>query len=178
MNMPIFKSVWIAPRRMRLPRMSIFIPIMLVSLLACNKEDEVLYGLNKVPSLPAHAEKNKLKSPAQYLAILYANMFQQALSSSGLIQLTDITEAFGDKDLIHEVIISNFMNRADVHIPSDSLMRADLDAFITETYKRFFVRQPTELEKEYFRNYLQAHENVTPEIVYMAFSLSDEYRFY
>ncbi len=147
-------------------------------LLSCNKEKDVIYGVNEVPSIPPNAEKNKLKSPGQYLAILHANLFQQALSSSGLIQLTDITEAFGDKDLIHEVIISNFMNRPEVVLPPDSLMRADIDAFIEETYTRFFVRPPTELEKEYFRNYLQSHENVTPELVYMAFSLADEYRFY
>ncbi len=152
--------------------------LLLLGMLSCNKEEDVIYGVNEVPAIPTNAEKNKLKSPAQYLAILHANLFQQALSSSEMVELTDVVEAFGDKSLIHEVIISNFMNKPEVVIPADSAMRADLDSFIIETYTRFFVRPPSELEKEYFRNYLQAHENVNPELVYMAFALSDEYQFY
>ena len=152
--------------------------LLALGVFACNKEKDILYGVNETPALPVNAEKNKLKSPAQYLAILHANLFQEALSSNELVQLTNIVEAFGDKALIHEVIISNFMNESGVILPPDSLMRNDMDAFIEETYKRFFVRQPTELEKEFFRNYLQANENVTPELVYLAFSLADEYQFY
>lgn len=155
--------------------------MMIVALIAvpsCHKEKDVIYGLNEVPAVPINAEKNKLKSSAQYLAILHANLFQQALSSNEMVELADIIEAFGDKSLIHEVIISNFMNKPGVILPPDSLMRANLDSFITETYKRFFVRPPSELEKEHFRNYLQMHENVTPELVYMAFALADEYQFY
>jgi len=157
---------------------NILLLLFLLGFASCNKEQDVIYGVNEVPAIPTNAEKNKLKSPAQYLAILHANLFQQALSSSELVELTDVIEAFGDKDLIHEVIISNFMNQTGVILPPDSLMRANLDSFIVETYTRFFVRPPSELEKEYFRNYLQSHENVTPELVYMAFSLSDEYQFY
>jgi hypothetical protein len=154
------------------------IAVIFTASISCNKERDVIYGVNEVPAIPANAEKNKLKSPAQYLAILHANLFQQALSSGEMVELTDVIEAFGDKSLIHEVIISNFMNKPGVILPPDSLMRANLDSFIVETYTRFFVRPPSELEKEYFRNYLQSHENVTPELVYMAFSLADEYQFY
>lgn len=167
------------PRLVTYSKAKIFL-ITIVALIAvssCKKED-VIYGINEVPAIPANAEKNKLKSPAQYLAILHANLFQQSLSSGEMVELTDVIEAFGDKSLIHEVIISNFMNKPDVLLPPDSLVRANLDSFIVETYKRFFVRPPSELEKEYFRNYLQSHENVTPELVYMAFSLADEYQFY
>ena len=152
--------------------------IVLLATSACNKEKDIIYGVNEVPAVPINAEKNKLKSPAQYLAILHANLFQQALSASELVDLTNIIEAFGDKNLIHEVIISNFMNRPEVVLPSDSLMRADIDSFITGTYTRFLVRPPSELEKEFFRNYLESHEQVTPELVYIAFSLADEYQFY
>lgn len=161
----------------RLGTMYLIAATLLIAVSSCKKED-VIYGVNEVPAIPTNAEKNKLKSPAQYLAILHANLFQQALSSSDMVELTDVIEAFGDKSLIHEVIISNFMNKPDVILPPDSLMRANLDSFIVETYTRFFVRPPSELEKEFFRNYLQAHENVTPELVYMAFALADEYQFY
>jgi hypothetical protein len=57
-------------------------------------------------------------------------------------------------------------------------MRQDPEAFITETYKRFFVRVPTEAEKTYMINYINSHPEVTPEHVYYAFAISNEYYFY
>ena len=70
------------------------------------------------------------------------------------------------------------MNKEGVTIPSDSLMHADLDLFIEETYKRFYVRDITEAEREYFLNFFESHPNVSSEMVYTAFSLSNEYQFY
>jgi hypothetical protein len=80
--------------------------------------------------------------------------------------------------LAREVIISNFMNRPQVQLPTNAEMRADLDGFITETYNRFLVRNPTEAERQWFKNYISTHPNVTPELVYFSFSLTDEYLFY
>ena len=57
-------------------------------------------------------------------------------------------------------------------------MRQDLDLFLEETYKRFFVRDITEAEREFFLNYLNANPNVSSEMVYMSFALSNEYQFY
>ena len=39
------------------------------------------------------------------------------------------------------------MNKNGVIIPSDSVMRDDLDVFIEDTYKRFFVRDISEGRK-------------------------------
>jgi len=65
-----------------------------------------------------------------------------------------------------------------VMIPSDSLMHADVDAFIIATYNRFLVRNPTEAEKTWFRNMIAADPNVTTELIYFSFALSEEYLFY
>jgi hypothetical protein len=40
------------------------------------------------------------------------------------------------------------------------------------------VRNPSEAERQYFKNYISTHPNVTPEMVYFSFALSDEYLFY
>ena len=125
-----------------------------------------------------NANKNKLKSVSQYISIVYANLFQKALSSNELVEITRCIESIGDKQVAHEIVLSNFMNKPDVIIPSDSLMRADLDFFLEETYKRFFVRDITEAEREFFLNYLNANPNVSSEMVYMSFALSNEYQFY
>ena len=55
---------------------------------------------------------------------------------------------------------------------------ADIDAFIDETYARFFVRLPTEAERTYVRNFIQGNPYMTPELVYFSFALSDEYMYY
>ena len=76
------------------------------------------------------------------------------------------------------MIISNFMNKPGVIIPSDEEMHADIDAFIIATYERFLVRLPTEAEKTWFRNYIETDPNVSAELVYFSFAMSNEYLFY
>ena len=133
---------------------------------------------NKLSILAYNANKDKLKSPAQYISILYANLFQQALSANELVEITRCIESIGDKEVAHEIILSNFMNKSGVTLPSDSLMRSDLNGFIEETYKRFYVRDITEAEREFFLNFFESHPDLTVEMVYYAFSLSNEYQFY
>ena len=150
----------------------------LISIFSSCQKDDIVYDINQLQSSSYNANKNKLKSVSQYISIVYANLFQKALSSNELVEITRCIESIGDKQVAHEIILSNFMNEPDVIIPSDSLMRADLDLFLEETYKRFFVRDITEAEREFFLNYLNANPNVSSEMVYMSFALSNEYQFY
>ena len=145
---------------------------------ACKKEKDVVYEVNEQEVVPPSAQKGKLKTEGQYLSILHANLFQQALSAKDQVELTNIIHSMGDKELAHKLIISNFMNSGEVVMPTEKEMRANIDSFIVETYKRFYVREPSEAEKEYFKNYIESHPNITPEEVYFSFALSDEYYFY
>ena len=151
--------------------------IIVFSISSCRKDDPI-YDINQIESHSYNANKNKLKSASQYISILYANLFQKALSPNELVEITRCIESVGDKGLVHEVIISNFMNKEGVTIPSDSLMRDDLNLFIETAYKRFYVRDITEAEREYFLNFFTLHPDVSSEMVYTAFSLSNEYQFY
>ena len=155
----------------------VLISIIFFCFSSCQKED-VVYDINQLQSSSYNANKNKLKSISQYISIVYANLFQKALSSNELVEITRCIESIGDKQVAHEIVLSNFMNETDVIIPSDSLMRADLDLFLEETYKRFFVRDISQAEREFFLNYLNANPNVSSEMVYMSFALSNEYQFY
>ncbi|MDC3032317.1 hypothetical protein OA257_01830 [Bacteroidota bacterium] len=146
-------------------------------LFACNKQ-EPIYELNQINSSSYNANKNKLKSTMQYISILYANLFQTALSSNELVEITNCIESIGDKEVAHEIVLSNFMNSQQVLIPSDSLMRSDLNHFIEETYKRFYVRDITEAERKFFIDFFESNASVSSEMVYMAFALSNEYQFY
>ncbi len=152
--------------------------LFLFTLSAIGCEKEKLYDVNEQTILPPNANKTKLKSDQQYIAILYANLFQTALSSDNLFEASECVQSIGDKDLVHEVLISNYMNTGGVILPTNAEMRADIDGFLTETYNRFLVRNPTEAERQYFKNYINTHPNVKPELVYFSFALSDEYQYY
>ena len=154
----------------------LFILVSVLLLSSCVKDD--VYELNEVQSNSYNANKNKLKSSNQIISILHANLFQKALSANELVEISRCIESIGDKKVVHEIVLSNFMNKEGVIIPSDSLMRDDLNLFIEESYKRFFVRDITEAEREFFLSFFESHPNVSAEMVYMAFSLSNEYQYY
>ena len=145
---------------------------------ACKKEEEIIYDVNQVNANSYNSGKDKLKSISQYISILYANLFQKALSANELVEISNCIMSIGDKEVANEIILSNFMNKTGVIMPSDSLMRADLDTFLEETYNRFFIRNITEAEREFFKNFLETNPDVSVEMVYTAFSLSNEYQFY
>jgi len=142
------------------------------------KKDAFIYEVDPVDLSQFDGDKDREKTNQEYAAILHANLFQTALSANDLYEIDQCIQSIGDKQLAREVIISNFMNKPGVMIPSDSLMHADVDAFIIATYNRFLVRNPTEAEKTWFRNMIEADPNVTPELIYFSFALSEEYLFY
>jgi len=158
--------------------LSSFIFLILALLASSGCKEDPIYEVNEVQLLPSNASKTKLKTDQQYVSILHANLFQTALSSGDIFEVGQCIQSIGDKGLAREVIISNFMNRPEVQLPTNTEMRADLDGFITETYNRFLVRNPTEAERQWFKNYISTHPNVTPKLVYFSFSLTDEYLFY
>ncbi len=153
-----------------------FIALALLS--SCQSEDKYVYELNAVEVLPANANKNKEKTIEQFISILYANLFQKALSADDMVEIRKLIESIGDKEVAYEILISNYMNRPDVILPRNEDMRADLDAFLEETYKRFFIRIPSQAEKAFLKNMIESDPNITAEMVYFSFALSEEYRFY
>lgn len=152
--------------------------LFLLALAGCQQQDDLIYELNPVDVVQPNANKAKEKTIEQYVSILYANLFQKALAADEMVEIRRLIESIGDKEVAYEILISNFMNRSEVIIPNDDDMRGDLNAFLVETYKRFFVRTPSEAEKAYMRNFIESNPNVTAEMVYFAFALSEEYRFY
>ena len=148
---------------------------------ACQREPDLyIYEVNPVESAPVSTagDKGQLKTDEQFISILYASLFQQALSASELIQITELIQSIGDKETAYEVIISNWMNSPAINLPTEADMRNDLDGFIVNTYQKFYVRQPTQAETEFFRNYINSDPNITPELVYLSFALSNEYLYY
>lgn len=147
-------------------------------LASCKKDPEVLFELNNVELYPSAADKKKLKSNQQFVSILYTNLFQTAISGNNVFELDALFRSIGDQDVAKEVLISNFFNQQGVQLPSSTEMNADIDAFVVETYKRFFVREPSVAEKTWVKNFIQNNPYMNPELVFFAFALSNEYQYY
>lgn len=133
-------------------------------------DDQVLYSSN--------AQKNKQKSTTQFISILYADLFQTAVPGDVINDVVQLTLATGDKQATNELLVFNALNAPGVIIPTKAEMNADVDAFLDDTYVRFYLRKPTELERYYLGNLIQTDTSITPELIYSAFSLSNEYLFY
>ncbi|MBL7811893.1 MAG: hypothetical protein JNL57_06680 [Bacteroidetes bacterium] len=144
----------------------------------CKKETIVNYEVNKEPVYEDKARKTKRKSDAEYISILYTNLYQTPISPSQLYKTQSVIYSIGDHNVASEMVLSNYFNTSGLKIPADSYMRSNLDTFITETYKRFYLRYPSEGEKAFFKNYIGNNSNVSVEMVYTAFAVSDEYQYY
>lgn len=148
------------------------------TLAACKKDPDAIFELNDVGLASDNANKDKLKSTEQFVSILYTSLFQESISTNQLYELNLCMDSIGDKDLAREVLIANFFNTEGVNIPTVEEMNADIDGFIADTFARFFVRIPSEAEKTWIRNFIQSNPGMTPELVYFAFVLSNEYQYY
>lgn len=147
---------------------------------SCKKNNNN-YGVVEVPSYGDNLDKDKAKSNIEFHSILSTNLFQRPSSINELTRTDRVIQSCGDKSLINEVIISNYMNTPNVKLPSRKMMLDSTERFIEETYIRFFIRRPTEAEKTWFINFINANKsnpNFRPELVYTAFAASDEYMFY
>lgn len=145
---------------------------------SCKKEKEGIYELNDVLIADQDAIKDRMKTNEQFVSILFTNLFQSGISSDIVFELNQCFLSIGDQELAREVLISNFFNQPSVQLPTPEVMMADLDGFIIDTYKRFFVRLPSEGEKTWVKNFILSNPYMTPELVYFSFALSNEYLYY
>lgn len=154
--------------------------LLITALSACKKSNNT-YEVVNTPSYGDNLNKDKAKSNIEFHSILSTNLFQKPSSINELSRIDRVIQSCGDKSLINEVIISNYMNSSNVKLPSRKMMTDSTERFVEETYIRFFIRRPTEAEKTWFINFINANKsnpNFRPELVYTAFAASDEYMFY
>lgn len=160
---------------------TIFKVITLSAVLLCSfgcKEESYIYEVNDVNINPNNSTKEKEKTTEQYLNILYANLYQKALSPNKLYELNTVIQSIGDKQVAYETVVAKMLKDPDVVLPTEDEMRANLGQFITDTYKRFFIRLPTEAEKTFMVNFLESRPDLGPEHVYFSMATSNEYYFY
>lgn len=144
----------------------------------CKKEKNYLYEVNNVNVVNDGSAKPNLKTTTEFISIAYSDLFGSTISNNELVKLSTAYSAFGDKKLIEEMIIKNFLNKPGVILPTKAQMNANHNLFITNAYKKFFNREPNEFELWGINNMIVADTSITPEQIYYAAMTSNEYRYY
>ena len=152
--------------------------VMAAAVISCTKEKTYVYEVNNVAVQQPGGTKGIAKSTTEFISIAYADLFNTTISNDDLVELFTAYSSFGDKKLIEDRIIRNFLDRSGVQIPAAQTMRNDIPLFITNLYKKFYNREPNEFEKFYLKNLVQSDTTVTPVMLYYSFMTSNEYRYY
>lgn len=157
-----------------------FITALLLFAVSCKKESPTsyIYGVNTTTVSQDGVSKPNPKSTVEFISIAYSDLFGNTIDLNTLTELGTAYEAFGDKKLIEDLIIRNMLNAQQATIPSQTSMSANVPAFIVNTYKKFYNREPNEFELWQFTNLINTDSSITPELVYYAFMTSNEYRYY
>lgn len=146
----------------------------------CKKDPpkSYIYGVNGMSVTQDGVAKPNVKSTVEFISIAYSDLFGNTIDQNTLTELGTAYMAFGDKKLIEDLIIRNFLNAQGASIPTVTEMNTDVPLFIVNTYKKFYNREPNEFELWQFTNLINSDTNITPELVYYAFMTSNEYRYY
>lgn len=150
--------------------------VLLVS--ACKKEKTYVYQVNDVVVANSGTEKPNVKTQTEFISIAYTDIFGTTISQEALNELETAYISFGDKGVIEDLIIKNLLNQSGNTIPSQETMDNDPSAFVQNTYRKLFNREPNEYELWYHLDLISKNSNSTPELFYFALMTSDEYRQY
>jgi hypothetical protein len=159
-------------------KFTIYILIIFISLLSCTEEKKYQYEVNPVTVSKNNGEKNNRKSTTEFISIAYSDLFGTSIPQTRLINLSIAYSSFGDLKVIEERIIKNLLNDSNVVIPTSPSVGGDTMLFVSNTYKKFFNREPNEFEKHYWKELISTNSDVNPSTIYYAMMTSDEYRFY
>ena len=145
---------------------------------ACRKDERITYGVQNEVIYDDKSQKTKEKSGAEYISILYTNLYQVPISPNQLYKTQDVINSIGDRNVANEMILSNYFNTSGLKIPADTAMHNNPEAFVVASYKRFFLRFPSEGEKTWFVSYIGRNPGLSVEMLYTAMASSNEYQFY
>ena len=116
-----------------LPQAPVLALATVMLLAGCTAEPDVTYGLLPLELNASNAEKDRVKPIDQWITILHADLFGEALGSAELFEIKQAFFSVGDQEIAREVLVSNFMQEEDVQLPDPGAMTSDPDAFIDDT---------------------------------------------
>ena len=151
----------------------------ILTLVSCKKEKKVTYHVNDVNITQNSAVKDHLKSTTEFISIAYSDIFGTVITTAKLADLSTMYRAFGDKKLIEEMVIKNFLNESTIQIPQiDRTSAITVQNFVTNSYKKLFNRTPDEYELWFVTDIIIKDSDLTAELIYFSLMTANEYRYY
>jgi hypothetical protein len=141
---------------------------------SCKKKQEYVYDVNDETISAAGVQKPNVKSNTEFISIAHTDVMGTTVSAGNLNELKTQYLAFGDKGVVEDLIIRNFMNKSGNTIPTS--IGTDKKAFVTNAYKKVYNRVPNEYEIYYLTDLLNKNSSITAEMFYYSLMTSNEYR--
>lgn len=145
---------------------------------ACEKEVDYLYEVNPVAVQSPGSIKTNAKSTVEFLTIAWADLFGTQIPLQELSKLNTVYVSFGDKKMIEDRILLNFLTKSGVQIPAQTNVAGDTVLYINNTYKKLFNRDANAFEKYYLKEQIRLNASMTSKVIWYALMTSDEYRYY
>ncbi|MBK6397755.1 MAG: hypothetical protein IPN61_09390 [Bacteroidetes bacterium] len=152
--------------------------LLTIVIFSCTEEKKYQYGIDPIDVTQGGGQKTNQKSTTEFISIAYSDLYGTVIPQTKLVNLSVAYSSFGDLKVIEKRIIANFLNDTTIQLPSTPTVNGDTILFITNTYKKFFNREPNEFEKFKWQELVRTNNSVTPMTIYFALMTSDEYRFY
>ena len=151
----------------------------ILTLVSCKKEKKVTYHVNDVNITQNSAVKDHLKSTTEFISIAYSDIFGTVITTAKLADLSTMYRAFGDKKLIEEMVIKNFLNESTIQIPQiDRTSEITVQNFVNNSYKKLFNRTPDEYELWFVTDMIIRESDLNAELIYFSLMTANEYRYY
>jgi hypothetical protein len=148
-------------------------------LFSCKKEKKITYQLNDVTIENNTANKDHLKSTIEFISIAYSDIFGTVISTNKLAELSQIYKAFGDKKLIEQMVIKNFLNEPSIQITQiDRSSMGTINSFVQNAYTKLYNRTPDEYELWFVADMITKDNDLTSELIYFSLMTANEYRYY
>lgn len=157
---------------------SLGILVLLLMAASCTKEKDYIYEVNTVQVHSTGGGKNTAKTSAEFITIAYADLFGTQIPQQGLLRLSVLYDAMGDKKLMEDRILLNMLSQSNVQIPSVPHVNGDTAAFIQQTYRKLYNRDADAFEVYYLKEQIRLNPAFTPRVIWYALMTSDEYRYY
>ncbi len=159
----------------RLP--SILILLFILTAASCT-ERSTSFEIEPIEIGVADDAKTRAKRQRQFLQTLYNHIYQAPLPPSDAVALDELLRSIGDSQLAIEVVVAKMVDDPNADLPSLTEMRNDPETFISDLYRRLYVRDATAAEKSWWVNYLETHPDVDVAQVVFSFVTANEYRYY
>lgn len=122
--------------------------------------------------------KNELKDDLQFMTIAYRDLFEKEIPVDALETMRKAYVSFGDKELVIDEVVQSFLLSPELSLPNQQDIKNDIHTFISNTYRRFYLRDPSDFELAYWESQLSTNDSLSARDIYYVFMTSQEYKYY